>query len=309
MWLVLSEGEAVHNIAIVGAGAIGLFVGGKLLEQGNQISFVARSNFSQVKSEGFILKMNNGADVNVYKPHHVFNALTQLAPQSQDCVILCTTAADNVGYLDDLMRIIKPNGLVVSLQNGINFETAIYNEIKPCTLLSGTCWIKVSKQAPTHIVHNFGMRIILGIYPLKKMGLENSSILRFNSVMLAAGFNVELVDSYLAPQLTKLAINLPFFGLMLRYGVKQAKVVKRHNAELMTLQGEIINVAREQLSIEVDTVFIAQTNEQLSKLPELDLGLDEKQRLEKEIAPIFQDFVDLISSPKMSVPQLMKLFA
>jgi 2-dehydropantoate 2-reductase len=297
----------VFNITIIGAGAIGLFIGGKLLDNGNQISFVARSNFAEMQSIGFALKVNDEADFKAYKSEAVFQKLTQIASNSQDCVILCTTAADNVSYSDELMQVLKPNGVVVSLQNGLNFEGDIYDKIKPHMLLSGTCWIKVSKNGATHVTHDFGMRIILGRYRPEKIELAAPSVSNFTSIMLAAGFELEVVDRYLAPQLTKLTINLPFFGLMLRYRIKQAKVVKLYKDQLEGLQQEVINVAR-QLNAPVDELYVAQINTQLSGLAEQDLDAEELKRLAKEIAPNFQAFFNLASDHLVMVSKLNELY-
>ena len=226
----------------------------------------------------------------------------------QDYVFLCTTVSDNESYLKKLHHILNPNTLVVSLQNGINFEEPIFKAIQPNNLLSGTCWIKISKLNPTQIRHDFGLKILLGEYPAcSTNSIVSSEFDAFKTLMDSAGFELEVVDHYLNPQLTKLAINLPFFGLMLRYQIKQAKVVIEHLEELLKLQVEINSIGIE-LGINIDNDYVKEINAQLKQLPEANLSLEEKERLFKEVKPNFESFFAFLDSKNIVYPKLLWLY-
>ena len=294
------------DIGIIGSGTIGLFVGGKLLNAGHQVHFLARSNFAALQDGGFKIdeKEHDGA-TRYHANIKVYDDLLKMP--KQDYIILCTTVADNYTYLEKLKEILKPNTIIVTLQNGIHFETEIFNAVKPNKFLSGTCWIKGSKINPTHVRHDFGLKILLGEYPESGIRPPNSEIDNFYSMMIVAGFEMELLVNYLSAQLTKLAINLPFFGLMLHYGVKQAKIVGQHQAELLDFQKEIIDIG-DKLGVEIDESYISEINTQLGKMPEADLNPDERNRFAKEISPNFENFFTFLGSRSLTSPKLQLLY-
>lgn len=292
------------SIGIIGSGAVGLFVGSKLLDVHHQVHFLARNNFAELCHNGFHVD-KTGSITCSYPGIHVYDELSKMP--KQDYVILCTTIADNASYLGQLRRILNHNTLVISVQNGINFEERIYAAVNPNLVLSGTCWIKVSKLNPTHIRHDFGLKILLGEYPTHTVHPFKPEIDEFRSLMVAAGFEFELLDNYLSAQFTKLAINLPFFGLMLRYQIKQGKVALLHHPELLELQSEISVIAK-QLDIPIDDAYIGSINEQLKKLPEADLSVEEKIRLAKEMEPNFLSFFCFLGLRNVKSPKLHALY-
>jgi len=105
------------KIAVVGAGAIGGYLGAKLSIAGEDVTFIARNqNLAAIQANGFKLLLEEGAE--------------QLAPQAravqhmaeagpQDVVLITVKAHQVADLLPDLTQLIGPDTMVVTMINGI----------------------------------------------------------------------------------------------------------------------------------------------------------------------------------------------
>ena len=105
------------KIAIVGAGAIGGYVGAKLSNAGEEVTFIARNqNLAAIQSNGFSLALEDGS--REHAPG--VRAVQRMADAGPQDAVLLTVKAHQVGdLLPDLQALLGPNTLVVTMINGI----------------------------------------------------------------------------------------------------------------------------------------------------------------------------------------------
>ncbi len=102
-------------ITVVGAGAIGGFVGARLLNAGHDIRFVEanRDHVAAIRADG--LRVTGAMSLRVWPdvalPHEVGGRL--------GLVLLAVKAQDTVAALEPIVPGLTPDSLVVSLQNGL----------------------------------------------------------------------------------------------------------------------------------------------------------------------------------------------
>ena len=103
--------------AIVGAGAIGGYLGAKLSLAGEEVTFIARNkNLQAIKAHGFRLQLPDGTVQHAPK----VRAVQHMAEAGVQDVVLLTTKAHQVReLLPDLRALFGPDTLVVTLINGI----------------------------------------------------------------------------------------------------------------------------------------------------------------------------------------------
>jgi 2-dehydropantoate 2-reductase len=105
------------SIAIVGAGAIGGFLGVRLANAGENVTFIARgANLEAIRTGGMRLIEENGSEI------HVKNlaATKSMEEAGKHDVVLLTVKAHQVGPIAaDLHHLIGPDTVVVTMQNGI----------------------------------------------------------------------------------------------------------------------------------------------------------------------------------------------
>lgn len=107
------------KIAIIGAGAIGGYVGVKLALAGEQVSFIARgANLEAIRRHGMKLIMQDGSE---HVAREVVATNDYAAAGVQDLVILAMKAHQLEAVVDDLPKLIGPDTLIVTMQNGVPF--------------------------------------------------------------------------------------------------------------------------------------------------------------------------------------------
>ncbi|GJD38984.1 ketopantoate reductase family protein [Methylobacterium bullatum] len=105
------------SIAIVGAGAIGGFLGVRLANIGEDVTFIARgANLDAIRANGMRLIEENGSEIHVKN----LTATKSMEEAGVHDVVLLTVKAHQVGPIAaDLHHLIGPDTIVVTMQNGI----------------------------------------------------------------------------------------------------------------------------------------------------------------------------------------------
>lgn len=105
------------SIAIVGAGAIGGFLGVRLAHAGEDVTFIARgANLDAIQQNGMRLIEENGSEIHVTN----LKATKSMAEAGKHDIVLLTVKAHQVGPIAaDLHHLVGPDTMVVTMQNGI----------------------------------------------------------------------------------------------------------------------------------------------------------------------------------------------
>lgn len=107
------------KIAIVGAGAIGGYVGVKLALAGEEVTFMVRgANLSAIAANGMALHMHGGETL-VAKNVKASNDYAATGPQ--DIVILALKAHQVEAVALDVPKLFGPDTVVVTMQNGVPY--------------------------------------------------------------------------------------------------------------------------------------------------------------------------------------------
>ena len=105
------------KIAVVGAGAIGGYLGAKLSMAGEDVTFIARNrNLQAINANGFKLILEDGTQA------HAPNARAVQHPADagpQDAVLLTVKAHQVADLLPDLRGLFGPQTMVVTMINGV----------------------------------------------------------------------------------------------------------------------------------------------------------------------------------------------
>ena len=212
------------KIAIIGAGAIGGYVGAKLALAGNQVTFIVRgANLDAIRARGIRLISADGseqiaADVQATDDY--------ASPGPQDLVILAMKAHQLGGVADQLAALLGPDTPVVTMQNGIpywyfhNHGGALagskLESVDPGRCLSGKipparvigCVVYPASEliAPGVVRHIEGDRFPLG----ELDGSSSPRVLRIAACFTEAGFKSPVLDNIRAEIWLKLWGNLSF---------------------------------------------------------------------------------------------------
>jgi 2-dehydropantoate 2-reductase len=201
------------NVLIIGAGAIGCLVGGKLALAGHAVTLVGRPRFAAtVQSQGLLLHDAGGAHVvrNLAAVGSIAEALGATA-RHFDAAIVTVKSYDTQGALDELVAAAQSAGsplplCIVSLQNGIGNEEMIAAALGVERVIAGTITTPVIVSAPGVIqVEKADSRIGLSRWsPATAHPLFDP----LAAALRKAGFGVRCYGNAVAMKWTKLLMNM-----------------------------------------------------------------------------------------------------
>lgn len=212
------------KIAIVGAGAIGGYVGAKLALAGEDVTFMVRgANLDAIRGKGIKLVTNSGVE-HVATNVRATNDYADAGPQ--DLIILALKAHQVAAVANDLPRLYGPDTAVVTMQNGIPFwyfhkhggdlagrcvrsvdPSGIISEKIPAERIIGCVVYPASELVSPGVVrHIEGDRFPVG----ELDGTTSERVLKISECFSNAGFKAPVLNNIRAEIWLKLWGNLSF---------------------------------------------------------------------------------------------------
>jgi 2-dehydropantoate 2-reductase len=139
------------RILVLGAGAIGGYYGGRLVEGGADVTFLVRPRRARELAErGLVVRSALG---DIERP--VKTLLADQMREPFDLVLLSCKAYDLDSSVEAIAPGLGPQGAVLPLLNGINHLAALSGRFGTARVLGGCCGIGVSLE-PSGEVHQTG---------------------------------------------------------------------------------------------------------------------------------------------------------
>lgn len=139
------------KIGVFGAGAIGCFVGGRLIEAGHDVTMVGRLG-EEIATHGLLLTDYAGArlELPLAKIRYVAEPS---ALSGVDTVLVTVKSMATQSAAAPLASILAKGTTVVSLQNGVSNATRLREVLPGMNVLAGMVPFNVARPAPGHF-HN-----------------------------------------------------------------------------------------------------------------------------------------------------------
>jgi 2-dehydropantoate 2-reductase len=177
------------RILVVGAGAIGGYFGGRLLQAGRDVTFLVRPPRAALLAErGLSIKSRIG-DFQLPAPPTVTEDGLQ---DPFDLVLLSCKAYDLDGAMASFAKAVGPRTAILPLLNGMQHLHALADRFGPDHLLGGLCVISATLDADGGIVH-LGDLHSLTFGELD--GARSPRIEAIASTLSGAGFDARLSDA------------------------------------------------------------------------------------------------------------------
>ena len=226
------------RIAIIGSGAVGCYYGGRLAQHGNEVHFLMRSDYEQVKQHGLKISSPLGDFTLPQVNCHLSTA--EIGPR--DLVIIAMKATANEVLLELLPPLLKDDTMILTLQNGLGSDDFLARYFGSERVLGGLCFVCINRLAPGVIHHIAQGQIALG---------EHSGAPQARTEALAAefrrcGIECKLEPSLITARWKKLVWNIPFNGLSIAAGGKDTAAILADPVLELRVRGlmrEIIDTA------------------------------------------------------------------
>jgi len=234
---VVVPSSQLGRVAIIGAGAVGCYYGGRLAQHGHDVHFLLRSDYESVVKDGLQITSPQG-DAHLHVNAH--RSTTEIGPC--DLVIIAMKVTANEALLDLIPPLLHPGTALLTLQNGLGNEDFLAQHFGVERVLGGLCFVCINRISPGVIHHIAQGRINLG---------EHTRAPLPRTQLIAEEFRRSLIDcqvmaSLAAARWQKLVWNIPFNGLSITAGgidtatILADPVLENRVRELMT---EIIQTA------------------------------------------------------------------
>jgi 2-dehydropantoate 2-reductase len=176
------------RIAVVGAGGVGGYFGGRLAAGGAPVSFVARgAHLEALTSRGLRIQSPLG---DVYVPRvHATSDPQQIGPV--DLVLLTVKLYDTESALALLPALLGPDTVVVPLQNGVDSVDRLTRAVGREHTAGGTAYVAAVIAEPGVIRHTANNRLIFG----ELDGTRSARLERLLSLCQEAGIQATLSDA------------------------------------------------------------------------------------------------------------------
>ena len=226
------------RIAVVGAGAIGSYYGGKLAYHGCDVHFLVRSGLDEIKRSGIQVRGKKEsfrlAKVRAYK--------TTEAIGPCDLVLIALKATQNELLPELIPPLLHESTALLTLQNGLGNEEFLARQFGAERVMGGLCFICLNRVSPGVIEHFDYGHLTIGEFT----GFPKPRTHDIASEFKLCGVVCNVVENLIRERWRKLVWNIPFNGLsLIAGGITTQDILQDDSLRLSTLglMDEVIDAA------------------------------------------------------------------
>jgi len=228
------------KIAVIGAGGVGGYFGGRLAAAGYDVTFVARgAHLKAMRDKGLQILSPRG-DVHIW-PITVAENIREV--ESADLVLISVKLWDLESLAVTLSPLVERGAAVLSLQNGIQKDDVLRKVLPSESIIGGACYIQ-SVIAEPGIIRHSGMlqRLVFGDYG----GRQSKRTSAFLEAAKQAGIDAEISNDIQRVLWQKFIFLVGLSGTTASIRQPIGPILKNPQARsfLLDVIREVTNVAR-----------------------------------------------------------------
>lgn len=296
-----------RTYAIIGTGALGGFYGAKLQKAGLEVHFLLNRDYEHVSSHGLIVESKDGnfslTQVNAYND-------VEKMPKS-DVVVVALKTTQNHLLPKILPAVVKDDGVVLVLQNGLGIEAEIA-EIVGSDIMGGLCFLCSNKVASGHIRHLDYGKITLGEYAANynSVGITQR-MQQIGKDFESADIQIELESDLLLGRWQKLVWNIPYNGLSVILNATTEELMTNiHTRKLVEQLMAEVAVGAESMGRIIGDRFIQTMLDYTLKMKpyRTSMKIDHDEHRPLEVEAIFGNPLRIVQATGVNLPQIDCLY-
>jgi 2-dehydropantoate 2-reductase len=292
------------KIAVVGAGALGLYYGAMLQRGGQEVHFLLRRDYDAIRQGGLSVKSING-DFHLPKVLAYRNS-AEIGPVNLVLIGLKTFA--NHQLVELVKPLVAADTMLLSLQNGLGNEELLAENFGAGKVLGGIAFLCSNRGEPGSVHHLGEGRIRLGEFAA---GLTRRATL-LAEVFSAAGVPCQAVEDLLRARWEKLVWNIPFNGLCALTGKDVTELLRHAPSFTVTreIMREVVSAANAQgLSKPLAEEFVERMLEMTLRMDHYrpSMMIDRQEGRPLELAAIYAIPLEQARRQQVAVPRIAML--
>jgi 2-dehydropantoate 2-reductase len=228
------------KIGIMGAGAIGAFIGSVLQRSGHEVTFIARGqHLEAIKKNGLIIETNS----EIYKVDGTFSNDPSALYES-DLVLFCVKSNDTEETANRLQNVIKKEASILTLQNGVENEEILSNIFGKERVFSCSTYIQSAILKPGTVKQVGDAKLVIG--ELNSSAMNNAQIIA--AILNESGINTRYSSEIMNSKWKKYIWNVTFNPLSAVLGVSVGEILDQKNLRAIAkkINSEVISLAQIQ---------------------------------------------------------------
>jgi 2-dehydropantoate 2-reductase len=228
------------RIAIIGAGAIGLYYGGRLAKHGVDVHFLLRRDYDPLRQRGLTVESWQGDFHIPPQKLNIYNDLRQMPKADLVIVTLKTTSNDFAMALRP--PVLHESTPIFTLQNGIGVEDDLAERYGAHRILGGIAFICCNRTDDGVVKHLREGFVRVGSFDLFDRQRPQAVAQLFNG----AGIECTVLDNLRRGRWEKLVWNIPFNGLGTLLNLTTDELLRSHRQRVDAMMHEVIQIAESE---------------------------------------------------------------
>ena len=202
--------DAFSSIAIIGAGALGGYYGGRLAQHGFNVHLLLRSDYEHVRRHGLSVRSVSGDFAVTPQQLHVYNDAA--AMPKVDLVIVALKSTQNHEFERLITPLLHEKTAILTLQNGLGNEDDLARLFGPQRVLGGIAFVCINRVGPGQLHHTEPGFIRLGEFAGETGRSARAE--RIVEMFNRSNVKASVIDGPVrGARWAKLVWNIPFNGL------------------------------------------------------------------------------------------------
>jgi 2-dehydropantoate 2-reductase len=296
------------TVAVVGAGALGLYYGGRLARAGSvgDVAFLARGDVDVLRRDGVTVKAPDGAFTVGADKVKIAAMPEEIGPV--DLVIVALKATANGQLAKLLPPLLHARTVVLNLQNGLGVDEQVAAVAGAERTAGGLCFVCVNRIAPGVAECTMAGQVVIGEFA----GAATERTRALAELFVDAGVKTSVSESLLGVRWRRLVWNVPFNGLAVTGGGITTDVILQSaemEAEVWALMREV-QASAAAYGVAIPDEFVVDQVERTRPMgpykPSTMIDFTEGRPLEVE--PIWGEPLRRAQAKGVSTPRLAVLY-
>ena len=272
------------SYAVIGVGGVGGLYGARLQRAGHDVHFLLRSDYEHVRQHGLRI---DSVDGDFVLPRVRAYADPQAMP-SCDVALVALKATANASLRGILPHVVRPDGTILLMQNGIGGEEQMAEFLPETTIIGGLAFLCSYKAGPGHVRHvDYGHVNIAPFAPRPGAGTVAPIVEQVAADLNASGTKTAILDDLVLARWKKLVWNVPYNGLSVVLNATTRDIMR--NRETRTLARDLmIEVVQGAAALgrHIDDAFVVEMLSNTERMtpykPSMQLDYERRRPMEVE---------------------------